>query len=252
MRSNNVPLGRRPVHGLAVLVLMALTGSACAGGLAKYRNAQPLVGATPAAETATAAAGPESAAGSLETAAVTTPDTAAGTTAASAATVVPSGSGTTAAGAACTWPPCCHSQRRRSHRRGIGPGGQARHRRRRPPRPGQPAAPPLPVRARRAGAGSDNAPTTPGAPASPASPAGTTTGVTKDTVTLGFFYPKTGAYTGLARNFPAVAQAAVDEAGPINGRRVVLKFYDDGTANASTIQVEEKRAKDEAFAYSRW
>jgi ABC-type branched-subunit amino acid transport system substrate-binding protein len=29
----------------------------------------------------------------------------------------------------------------------------------------------------------------------------------------------------------------------------VVKFYDDGTANASTIQVEEKRAKDEAFAY---
>lgn len=39
-----------------------------------------------------------------------------------------------------------------------------------------------------------------------------------------------------------------EEAGPINGRRVVLKTYDDGTANASTIQTEEKRAKDESFA----
>jgi len=47
---------------------------------------------------------------------------------------------------------------------------------------------------------------------------------------------------------PIVAQAAFDEAGPIHGRRLVLKTYDDGTANASTIQVEEKRAKDEAFA----
>jgi branched-chain amino acid transport system substrate-binding protein len=67
-------------------------------------------------------------------------------------------------------------------------------------------------------------------------------------MTLGVFYPKTGAYTGLFRNVPAVAQAAVDEAGPINGRRLVLKYYDDGTANASTIQVEEKRAKDESFS----
>jgi branched-chain amino acid transport system substrate-binding protein len=79
-------------------------------------------------------------------------------------------------------------------------------------------------------------------------PGGTTTGVTKDTITIGVFYPKTGAYTGIARNAPAVAQAAFDEAGPINGRRVVVKFYDDGTANASTIQAEEKRAKDEVFA----
>jgi ABC-type branched-subunit amino acid transport system substrate-binding protein len=29
----------------------------------------------------------------------------------------------------------------------------------------------------------------------------------------------------------------------------VLKTYDDGTANASTIQVEEKRARDESFAF---
>jgi branched-chain amino acid transport system substrate-binding protein len=77
---------------------------------------------------------------------------------------------------------------------------------------------------------------------------GTTTGVTKDAITIGFFYPKTGHYTGLARNAPAVAQAAFDSAGLINGRRLVLKLYDDGSANASTIQLEEKRAKDEVFA----
>jgi len=95
-----------------------------------------------------------------------------------------------------------------------------------------------------------------GSPGSGAGPApgpipgagGTTTGVTKDTITIGLFYPKTGAYTGIARNAPAVAQAAFDEAGPINGRRVIVKYYDDGTANASTIQAEEKRAKDEVFA----
>jgi ABC-type branched-subunit amino acid transport system substrate-binding protein len=72
--------------------------------------------------------------------------------------------------------------------------------------------------------------------------------VTKDNVTVGLFYPKTGAYAGLLRNLPAVIQAAFDEAGAINGRRLILKTYDDGTANASTIQVEEKRARNESFA----
>jgi ABC-type branched-subunit amino acid transport system substrate-binding protein len=67
-------------------------------------------------------------------------------------------------------------------------------------------------------------------------------------MTLGLVYPRTGAYTGLFRNAQAVAEAAVAEAGPINGRRLVLKYYDDGTSNASTIQIEEKRAKDESFS----
>ncbi len=72
--------------------------------------------------------------------------------------------------------------------------------------------------------------------------------MTKDTITVGLFYPKTGPYTALLRNAPRVLQAAFEEAGPIHGRKLVLKTYDDGTANASTIQVEEKRAKDETFA----
>ena len=77
---------------------------------------------------------------------------------------------------------------------------------------------------------------------------GTTVGLTKDTLTLGLFYSKTGPYAGILRNAPPIAQAAADEVGPINGRRLILKFYDDGTSNASTIQVEEKRAKDEVFS----
>ena len=77
---------------------------------------------------------------------------------------------------------------------------------------------------------------------------GTTVGVTKDTLTIGLFYPKTGPLAGLVRNLPGVVQAAFDEAGPIHGRRVILKTYDDGSANASTIQVEEKRARNEVFA----
>src|SRR5207248_7380197 len=78
---------------------------------------------------------------------------------------------------------------------------------------------------------------------------GTTIGLTKGTITLGLFYSRTGPYAGILRNAPAIAQAAADEAGLINGRRLILKYYDDGTANASTIQVEEKRAKDEVFSY---
>src|SRR5205807_7614339 len=59
MRRKNVGFGRRPVRGTAVLVLLALTGGACAGEVGKYRNAQPGVGSTrPAAATATAAAAP--------------------------------------------------------------------------------------------------------------------------------------------------------------------------------------------------
>jgi branched-chain amino acid transport system substrate-binding protein len=77
---------------------------------------------------------------------------------------------------------------------------------------------------------------------------GTRTGVTAGTVALGLFFPKTGAYAGLFRNVPVVAQAAFDEAGPVQGRKLVLKSYDDGTADAATIHTEEKRAKDEAFA----
>jgi branched-chain amino acid transport system substrate-binding protein len=242
MRSNKVPLRRQPASGLAVLVLVALTGSACAGGLAKYRNAQPLVGAArPAAERATPAAGPEAVTGSLDTAAA--PDTTAGTSAV-AATVAPSGTGAAAGTGARS--PRVATANVGGISVGSGPAAGASA------KPATGAAGPTAGAAAgqtsAGGAGSDIAPTTPGGPA-PAPRAGTTTGVTKDAVTLALFYPKTGAYTGLGRNFPAVAQAAADEVGPINGRRVVIKFYDDGTANASTIQVEEKRAKDEAFAY---
>jgi branched-chain amino acid transport system substrate-binding protein len=86
-------------------------------------------------------------------------------------------------------------------------------------------------------------------PPLPSPGGGTTVGVTKDSVTVGLFYPKTGAYAGIVRNLPAIIQGAFDEAGTIHGRRLILKTYDDGTANASTIQVEEKRARNESFAF---
>jgi branched-chain amino acid transport system substrate-binding protein len=89
------------------------------------------------------------------------------------------------------------------------------------------------------------------APASPGSAAAgsgaTTTGLTKDTVKVGVFYPRTGPLAAIFRNTPAVARAAAAEAGPVNGRRLVFEFFDDGTSNAGQVQVEERRAKDDAF-----
>ena len=70
MRRKNVRVGRRPVRATAVLVLLALAGSACAGDVGKYRNAQPGVGPTrPVARTASAATA-ESAAGPVDGSAV--------------------------------------------------------------------------------------------------------------------------------------------------------------------------------------
>jgi branched-chain amino acid transport system substrate-binding protein len=96
-----------------------------------------------------------------------------------------------------------------------------------------------------AGSGTGGTPSTPAPTVPPAG--GTTVGVTKDSVTVGLFFPKTGPYAGLFRNVTSVAQATFEEAGQIHGRRLILKTYDDGTANASTIQAEEKRARSESF-----
>jgi branched-chain amino acid transport system substrate-binding protein len=244
MRSNNVPPTRHPVHGLALLVLVALASSACAGGLAKYRNAQPLVGETrPAAETSTPAAS-EAAAGPAED----TVPVDAGMDAASPATSASPGGGAAPGAMGRSSRPTASSAGGTAVA-GSGPltGSASRA----GTGPSAPSAPSSASAAAAAGpAGSGQAGGSSAAPgASPPVPrGGTTTGVTKDTITIGLFYAKTGAYSGLGRHSTAVVQAALDEAGPINGRRVVLKTYDDGTANASTIQVEEKRAKDEAFA----
>jgi ABC-type branched-subunit amino acid transport system substrate-binding protein len=97
--------------------------------------------------------------------------------------------------------------------------------------------------------GGDAAAAQPAAPAPVPAAAGTTVGLTKDAITVGLFYPKSGAYAAATRNVPALTEAAFAESGPINGRRVVVKYYDDGTANPSTIQAEEKRAKEEVFQY---
>ena len=221
---------------LAVVLLLALTGSACAGEVGRYRNA-----ALPAAPAAPPTGAPSIAAEQ-------------GGAAPAADQAAPAGAPTATAGTGAGTGPAVTPV--------FGPAARLA---------GQAAAPGRPASASAAGVSSGAggsggaAPAASGAGPSPSSPSGagaapapaapvpagggTTIGVTKDTITVGLFYPKTGAYAGIARNGPAVAEATFAEAGLINGRRVVVKYYDDGTANASTIQVEEKRAKDEAFQY---
>ncbi|MBW3664322.1 MAG: ABC transporter substrate-binding protein [Actinobacteria bacterium] len=76
--------------------------------------------------------------------------------------------------------------------------------------------------------------------------------MTPGQVTLGLFYPKTGAYATYARNAELVVQAAfneVNERGGIHGRKLAVKSYDDGTGDAGTIRANERRARDETFAF---
>ena len=237
----------------ALLLLLVLSATACAGDVVRYRKAAVgpdgvtiLAGAPAgAAGAAGGSAGINAAAGNPVGTAVTDTTVPATTTTVSAAVAA---AGVSAApGLTVVSGPAARLRRPSAgtaaagNRSAAGPGAG-------------PAAGPDSTPA--AGSGPTAGPTGGGSGgAGPAVPApapvpgsGTTTGVTKDTITIGVFYPKTGYFAGIARNAPAVTQAAFDEAGPINGRRVVLKYYDDGSANAGTIQVEEKRAKDDVFA----
>jgi ABC-type branched-subunit amino acid transport system substrate-binding protein len=202
----------------ALFVLITLLGTACAGGVGRRTSAAP-AGADPISETATnapaqgpapATEGPSTTNHSSGSAPSSRPVPAVGRSG-----VAPSP--TTSAAAA-----------------GTNAGAAPR------PDAGPAVAP---------GPGSRSSTGAPAPATAAAVPqAGTRIGVTAQSLTLGVVYPKTGAYAGLFRNVPVVAQAAFDEAGPINGRRLVLKTYDDGTADPSTIQTEAKRAKDESFA----
>jgi ABC-type branched-subunit amino acid transport system substrate-binding protein len=236
---------------LGLVVLFALSGAACAGDVVRYRNAAiGADGVTILAAGAPAANGAGEAAGSV---AVGAPDSTAATqpTAASGATTAVT-EGAPPSVTVASGPAARHSRSSAAASAGstATAGGS-------PTGSGGAAAPAGATGDGPAGSGGSGpggsdggAGAGPGVVGSPAaSGAGTRIGVTKDTVTLGVFFPKSGPYAGLFRNAAAVAQAAADEAGLINGRRLVMKYYDDGTANASTIQVEEKRAKEETFSY---
>ena len=224
----------------ALVVLVALSATACAGGVANDKTAAGPAAGSQQAPAATPASGGDQ--GSAPAAVVPSGETTAPAASAATGTGAPAvtggSTGTKGSTTAVSGPAAAQSRQAASagasstggssSGSSTGAGGTA------------------------AGSGSGSASSgsdagVPGTPA-PLPGKGTTVGLTKDTLTLGLFYSKTGPYAGILRNAPAIAQAAADEAGLINGRKLNLKFYDDGTSNASTIQVEEKRAKDEVFS----
>jgi len=215
----------------ALILVIALAASACAGGAGLRTSAAPP--SNPAGEDAgapTARGGPGDAGTAPTTAGQSSTGPARPAATASGPTTVATGAGAGAAVASAGVAGASGSA--------AGSPGAGR------PAAVGPNAPPGPG-ASAAGSG----PATAGsARPLPVPGAGAQTGVTAGTITLGMFFPKTGAYAGLFRNVPVVAQAAFDEAGPVLGRKLVLKTYDDGTSDSATIQTEEKRAKDEVFA----
>ena len=237
---------------LGIVLLLALTGTACAGDVGRYRNAAVGPdGVTILASGAPATSGAGEVAGSV---AVGAPDSAAAsdtTAASSGTTTAAEGAPLGATSGATPSVTVASGPAARLSRQSALPGPAARSAAGGSHAGSAPAA----TTSDTPGTGSSSPSgggTAAGAPSSPAPIApptgGTTVGVTKDSVTLGLFYPKTGPYAGLLRNIPTLVQAAFEEAGPIHGRRLILKTYDDGTANASTIQAEEKRARTESFA----
>jgi len=232
MPADTAPRRCRRLQGRVLAVLVAVTATGCAGGLRNRPDAAPGFGGATSAPVprppvpAGDAAGAEGAptmppTGAATGAGAVTPVSGPAARAARPAGAAAPDAAEAGPGAA---PATASAATPSNGGHGAGPGSPAPV-----PGAGGPSGPPV---------------SAPGA----APGRGTTVGVTKDTVTIGLFYSKTGPYAGLLRNVPAVVQAAFDEAGPINGRRLLLKTYDDGTANAATIQVEEKRAKDESFA----
>jgi branched-chain amino acid transport system substrate-binding protein len=228
---------------VGIVLLLALTGTACAGDVVRYHNAAVGPdGVTIVAGDAAAASGAGEVAASVS---VGASDAVVTDTTAVTEGAVPA----TPAGKAPSVTPTSGPAARYTQQAASSPAGPAAGRG--PARVSSPGAP-APGAANGRGTGSSASSSSAGSVGPAPTPApttgGTTVGITKDTITLGVFYPRTGAYTGLARNAPAVADAAFQEAGPINGRRVAIKYYDDGTANASTIQVEERRARNEVFS----
>lgn len=78
-------------------------------------------------------------------------------------------------------------------------------------------------------------------------------GVTKDTVTIGFLFAKSGPYQAIVGNVGPAIQAAFDEinaAGGIHGRKLIAITGDDGYNDASTALSSTKAMKDQVFGVS--
>ncbi|MGH2783821.1 MAG: ABC transporter substrate-binding protein [Actinomycetota bacterium] len=78
-------------------------------------------------------------------------------------------------------------------------------------------------------------------------------GVTKDSITLSFIYPRGGPYQVLTTNWePAIMSAirTINDAGGIHGRRLVFAGCDDGYTNASQALACAKQWEGKAFGFN--
>lgn len=77
-------------------------------------------------------------------------------------------------------------------------------------------------------------------------------GITPTQIAVGFYYPRSGYFSALARNAPVALQTAFDEIneqGGVHGRQLVLKSYDDAGGDAQVVAANHRRGRDQAFAY---
>jgi ABC-type branched-subunit amino acid transport system substrate-binding protein len=77
-------------------------------------------------------------------------------------------------------------------------------------------------------------------------------GVTGDAITLGYIFPRSGAYGALTRNFETAILAAMSEinaAGGVNGRRLNLKMGDDGYNDAALALQSAKALGPQVFGW---
>ena len=75
-------------------------------------------------------------------------------------------------------------------------------------------------------------------------------GVTKDTITVGVYNSQSGPYAAILRDMPRGWDLAFKEAndqGGVNGRKIVMKVYDDGSFDPTVIAASFQKLRSEAF-----
>jgi len=84
----------------------------------------------------------------------------------------------------------------------------------------------------------------------PSRTCGALAGITGSTITLGVVFPKTGPAASIFENFGNAAQLRINEInakGGVNGRRLLLKTYDDRNEAKTQSLVAEQALKDGVF-----
>lgn len=101
-----------------------------------------------------------------------------------------------------------------------------------------------------AGCGSTNGPEVSETSATPINTCAPVSGVSAESVTIGVVFPQSGPGAAVFKNFGAAAQLRVDELnakGGVNGRRIILRSYDDRNDPARQQQVAKQLIADGVF-----